>query len=109
MRARAIHDDIQFLEGSWWFYLAKCSPSRSKANALVIHWTPPPTGVAKEDEAGCGGMLRDGKKVARSFFFWSINAVGLEMAEVMAIKTALEHVKVPFIIESGSCVMLKEF
>ncbi|MBA0726834.1 hypothetical protein Golax_002632, partial [Gossypium laxum] len=71
-------------------------------------------GVAKKDEAGCGGMLRDGKRVVRSLFFGLINAVGLEMAEAMAIKTALEvfvgmgwHVKVPFIIKSGSCVALE--
>ncbi|KAG8500427.1 hypothetical protein CXB51_002770 [Gossypium anomalum] len=77
MWARAVHDDIQFLEGSWWFCPAKCSPSRSKANAVVIHWTPPPP-------------------------------------KVMAIKTALEvfigmgwYVRVPFIIESGSSVVLE--
>ncbi|MBA0698132.1 hypothetical protein Goshw_018015 [Gossypium schwendimanii] len=33
-------------------------------------------------------MLRDGKRVVRSLFFGLINAVGLEMAEAMAIKTA---------------------
>ncbi|TYI98808.1 hypothetical protein E1A91_D01G242900v1 [Gossypium mustelinum] len=107
--------------GSRWFCPVKCKHSRNKVNEAVIHWAPPPIGwakfnvtvVAKEDKAGCGGVLRDEEGVARSLFSGPIDAVASETTEVCVIKTALEmyigmgwHVKVPFIIEFSSGVNL---
>ncbi|MBA0793471.1 hypothetical protein Gohar_017873, partial [Gossypium harknessii] len=70
--ASTVYDGIQFLKGSRWFCPVKCKHSRNKVNEAVIHWAPPPigwvkfnvTGVAKEDKAGCCGVLRDEEGVA---------------------------------------------
>ncbi|MBA0784223.1 hypothetical protein Gotri_001815 [Gossypium trilobum] len=67
-----------------------------------------------ENEAGCGEVLRDEKGVTCSLFSGLIKAMGSKMAELMAIKTALEmyigmewHVKVPLTIEISSCVTME--
>ncbi|MFQ6655617.1 hypothetical protein Gotur_026093 [Gossypium turneri] len=64
--ARVVHDDIQFLESSWWFCPAKRRPLRNKVNEAIIHCIPPPHGwtkfnvasVTKEEKAGCGRLVR---------------------------------------------------
>ncbi|MBA0605477.1 hypothetical protein Godav_018048, partial [Gossypium davidsonii] len=65
-------------------------------------------GVVMEDEAGCGGVLRDDIKVACALFFCAIEAMGSEMAEVIDIKIDLGlfismgwPVKVPLVNESS--------
>ncbi|KAH1096489.1 hypothetical protein J1N35_013410 [Gossypium stocksii] len=72
-------------------------------------------GVVIEDKAGCGGVFTDGKGMARSLFSRLVKAMGSEIAEVMAIKTALGmyidigwHVKLPLIIKSSSCDALEQ-
>ncbi|MBA0706749.1 hypothetical protein Golax_018840 [Gossypium laxum] len=67
---------------------------KNKVNEAVIHWAPPPigwskfnvTGVAKEDKAGCSGMLRDEEGVGRSLFSGPIDAVVSETTEACVIK-----------------------
>ncbi|MBA0595172.1 hypothetical protein Gorai_012049 [Gossypium raimondii] len=64
----------------------------------VVHWAPPLLGwatfnvssVAKEDEAGCGKVLRDGEGVPRSLFSRPIDAIRSETTEAWAIKSALK-------------------
>ncbi|MBA0849484.1 hypothetical protein Goshw_016584 [Gossypium schwendimanii] len=90
----AVYDGIQFLKGSRWFCPVKCKHSRNKVNEAVIHWAPPPigwskfnvTGVAKEDKAGCSGVLRDEEGVGRSLFSRPIDAVVSETTEACVIK-----------------------
>ncbi|MBA0871448.1 hypothetical protein Goshw_025761 [Gossypium schwendimanii] len=67
--------------------------------------------VVLDDETGCGGVLRDDKKVACVLFSRWIKARGLEMAEIMAIKTTLymyigssRKAHVPLVIKFCSCV-----
>ncbi|MBA0647475.1 hypothetical protein Goklo_015348, partial [Gossypium klotzschianum] len=47
-------------------------------------------GVAKEDRAGYGGVLRNKEDVARALFFGSVAANDADMAETGAVKVALE-------------------
>ncbi|MBA0804329.1 hypothetical protein Gohar_003918 [Gossypium harknessii] len=70
--------------------------------------------VALEDKAGCGGVLRDDKGVACVLFYGSIVTRGSKMAEIIAIKTALElfiglgwHVGISLVIEFNLCVALE--
>ncbi|MBA0760572.1 hypothetical protein Gotri_023306 [Gossypium trilobum] len=75
-------------QGSRWFCPVKCKHSRNKVNEA-----PPPigwakfnvTGVAKEDKAGCGGVLRDEEGVARSLFSGPIDVVASETTENLLI------------------------
>ncbi|TYJ36095.1 hypothetical protein E1A91_A05G284600v1 [Gossypium mustelinum] len=46
--------------------------------------------IAKEDRVGCGGVLRDNEGVARALFFGSIATYDAEVAEIGAVKVALE-------------------
>ncbi|MBA0827790.1 hypothetical protein Goarm_012538, partial [Gossypium armourianum] len=50
MWAGAVHDDIQFMERSWWYCLVKCRSSKSKANDVVYSGINLPRG----DEVQCG-------------------------------------------------------
>ncbi|MBA0871535.1 hypothetical protein Goshw_027200 [Gossypium schwendimanii] len=59
-------------------------------------------GIVIEDEAECGGVLRDDKGVPYAMFSGLIEATGSGMAEVRVIKTVVEmfismgwHEKVP--------------
>ncbi|TYG78848.1 hypothetical protein ES288_D02G093900v1 [Gossypium darwinii] len=88
-------------------------------NITFYHWKPPPpgwmkfnvAGIVLEDEAGCGGVLRDDKGVACGFFSGWIEARGTKMAEIIASKTTVDmyigsslKVDVPLIIELCSIV-----
>lgn len=121
MWARAVHEDIQILEGHWWCWPAICSSLRSIANKIVFHWESPPLGLIKfnvtsialEDKAGCGGILRDDKGVACALFLGLIVAKGSKMVEIIAIKTVVDlfiglswHVNVPLVIKSSSSVIV---
>ncbi|MBA0813772.1 hypothetical protein Gohar_027594, partial [Gossypium harknessii] len=46
--------------------------------------------IALEDEAGCGGVLRDEKGVVCALFSGLIVARGSEIAKIIAIKTVVE-------------------
>ncbi|MBA0629645.1 hypothetical protein Godav_024165 [Gossypium davidsonii] len=46
--------------------------------------------IALEDEAGCGGVLKDEKGVVFAFFSGLIVARGLEIAKIIAIKIVVE-------------------
>ncbi|MBA0599621.1 hypothetical protein Gorai_005832, partial [Gossypium raimondii] len=119
MWARPVHEDCQFLEGYWWYWPTKCISSRSMAKNSTCHCEPPlpgwmkfnVAGVVLEDETGCGGVLGDDKKVACALLSRWIEARGLEMAKIMAIKTNLymyigpsRKAHVPLVIEFCSCV-----
>ncbi|MBA0742984.1 hypothetical protein Gogos_005708 [Gossypium gossypioides] len=95
---------------------------RSTTNKIVYHWEPPPPGwmkfnvasVALEDKAGCAAVLRDDKGVACVLFYGLIVTRGSKMAEIIAIKTALElfiglgwHVEISLVIEFNLCVALE--
>ncbi|KAA3485561.1 putative Transposon TX1 [Gossypium australe] len=68
------------------------------SNSAASFWRPPPhgwlkfnvCGVAKEDRASYGGVLRDKEGVARALFSGSVVANDADMAETGAIKVALE-------------------
>ncbi|MBA0704462.1 hypothetical protein Golax_016716, partial [Gossypium laxum] len=61
-KARVVHDDILFLEGSWWFCPAKCRPLRNKVNEVVIHCVLPPHGL----------IDAIGLEIAEEFCPWSL-------------------------------------
>ncbi|MBA0679959.1 hypothetical protein Goari_011697, partial [Gossypium aridum] len=68
-------------------------------------------GVVLEDKTGCGGILRDDKRVACALFSGRIEARGTKMAEIMAIKKVMDmyirssrKAHVPLIIELCSFV-----
>ncbi|MBA0710446.1 hypothetical protein Golax_009739, partial [Gossypium laxum] len=69
-------------ESSWWICLNKCRFDTIKIKSPLSIWRPPPQGcmkfnvcgIANEEVAGCGGVLRDKEGVARALFSGPIAA-----------------------------------
>ncbi|MBA0612335.1 hypothetical protein Godav_012944, partial [Gossypium davidsonii] len=69
-------------ESSWWICLNKCRFDTIKTKSPLSIWRPPPQGcmkfnvcgIANEEVAGCGGVLRDKEGVARALFSGPIAA-----------------------------------
>ncbi|MBA0750723.1 hypothetical protein Gogos_002113 [Gossypium gossypioides] len=80
MWARAVHDEIQFLEGSWWFGSVKCMSSSNKVNEVVIHWVPSThrrskfivAGVAKRTKLMQWGVVRR-ERSGLFIIFWAVS------------------------------------
>ncbi|KAL4354799.1 hypothetical protein GQ457_06G023210 [Hibiscus cannabinus] len=90
-------------------------------NSVTAAWSPPLTGflkfnvdgAAKESKAGCGGILRNDTGILRALFSGPLEGHGVDFAELMAIRAALELFieagwmgKAGLIIESDSRVVL---
>ncbi|KAG8484941.1 hypothetical protein CXB51_021822 [Gossypium anomalum] len=98
MWVRAVHNELSVEERLWWFCPIKSWNEAFKAGMGGGLWCPPRKGwvkfnlygVVNEDEAGCGGVLRDLNGVARAVFSGPIVAKDSLVAEVVAIIIALE-------------------
>ncbi|MBA0827605.1 hypothetical protein Goarm_012375, partial [Gossypium armourianum] len=82
----------------WWICLNKCRIDTIISNSAASFWRPPPhgwlkfnvCGVAKEDRAVYGGVLRDKEGLARALFSSSVVANDVDMAKTGAVKIALK-------------------
>ncbi|KAH1096517.1 hypothetical protein J1N35_013438 [Gossypium stocksii] len=90
--------DFMLQEKFWWIAPQRCHEVHLKSNSVASFWRPPPCrwlkfnvcGIAKEDKAGCGGILRDLEGVARGVFYGDVGSNTAKVAEIGAVKIALE-------------------
>ncbi|KAK5841187.1 hypothetical protein PVK06_010096 [Gossypium arboreum] len=95
---RSAHNELMIQEKFWWFAPQRCRVVSHKLNSTVSFWRPPPYGwlkfnvfgVAKEDKAGCGRILRYLEGMARGIFSGAVGTNVAEEAEIEAVKIALE-------------------
>ncbi|XP_040934309.1 uncharacterized protein [Gossypium hirsutum] len=95
---RSNHNEIMLQEKFWWLAPQRCRVVSHKSNADVSFWRPPPCGwlkfnvcgIAKEDKAGGGGILRDMEGIARGIFSGAVGTNVAEEAEIGAVNFALE-------------------
>ncbi|MBA0876732.1 hypothetical protein Goshw_009697 [Gossypium schwendimanii] len=81
------------MENFWWICLNKCRIDSIKSKLAASIWCPPShgclkfkiCGVANEDRAGCGGVLRDKEGAARALFLGFATANDTDLAEIDAI------------------------
>ncbi|MBA0571390.1 hypothetical protein Golob_004967 [Gossypium lobatum] len=79
-------------------WTAWCRIDSIKFKPTASFWRPPPygclkfneCGMANEDRAGCEGALRDKEGVVRALFFGSAAANDFDVAEIGAVKVALD-------------------
>ncbi|MFQ6661660.1 hypothetical protein Gotur_029752, partial [Gossypium turneri] len=77
MWVRAVQEELRVQERSWY-------PSRYGWVKFNV------SGVANQDEAGCGGVLRNSNGVARALFFSLVAAKDSIVAEIGTIIIALD-------------------
>ncbi|XP_017604437.1 uncharacterized protein LOC108451233 [Gossypium arboreum] len=95
---RSNHNEIMLQEKFWWLAPQRCCVVSHKSNAVVSFWRLPPCGwlkfnvcgIAKEDKARGGGILRDMEGIAREIFSGAVGTNVAEEAEIGAVKFALE-------------------
>ncbi|MBA0607998.1 hypothetical protein Godav_020250, partial [Gossypium davidsonii] len=88
----------EFSENLWWIYPNRCRIDSIKSKPAALIWHPPlhgclkfnVCGIANEDRAGCGGVLRDNEGVARALFSGSVTANDTNLAEIGAVMVALD-------------------
>ncbi|KAH1115309.1 hypothetical protein J1N35_008687 [Gossypium stocksii] len=89
---------LDSLENFWWICLNRCRIDSIKSKPAASIWRPSPHGwlkfnvceIAKEDRAGCEGVLRDKDGVARALFSGFAAANDTDLAEIGTVKVALE-------------------
>ncbi|MBA0656381.1 hypothetical protein Goklo_008744 [Gossypium klotzschianum] len=95
---RSVYDELMLQENFWWICLNRCRVDSIKSKPVALIWRPPPRGclkfnvcgIANEDRASCGGVLRDKEGVARALFLGSIAAIDTDLAEIGAAMVALD-------------------
>ncbi|MBA0731800.1 hypothetical protein Golax_022492, partial [Gossypium laxum] len=96
--AKSVYEELMLQENFWWICLNKCRIDSIKSKLAASIWCPPShgclkfniCGVANEDRAGCGGVLRDKEGAARALFLGSATANDNDLAEIDAVKVALD-------------------
>ncbi|MBA0620938.1 hypothetical protein Godav_006603 [Gossypium davidsonii] len=86
------------IESSWRICSNRCGIDTIKSRSSSSIWCPPSEGclkinvcgIANDDSAGCGGILRDMEGVARALFSGLIATNDADSAEVGALLLALE-------------------
>ncbi|KAG8480311.1 hypothetical protein CXB51_024753 [Gossypium anomalum] len=95
---RSVYDELMLQENFWWICPNRCRIDSLKSKPAALIWRPTPygclkfnvCGIANKDRAGCGGVLRDKEGVVRALFSGSVVANDTDLAEIRAIKVALE-------------------
>ncbi|TYI38301.1 hypothetical protein ES332_A02G016800v1 [Gossypium tomentosum] len=90
---RSVYDEVMLQENFWWMCLNRCRIDSIKSKLAASIWRRPPhgwlkfnvCGIAKEDRAGCGGVLRDKEGVARALFSGSAinDSLYIELGSMM--------------------------
>ncbi|KAG8482621.1 hypothetical protein CXB51_024133 [Gossypium anomalum] len=91
---RSVYDEVILQENFWWLCPNKCKIDSIKSKPAASIWRPPPhgwlkfnvCGIAKEDRAGCRGVLRDKEGVTRALFSGYVAAKDANLAEIGAVK-----------------------
>lgn len=95
---RSVYDGLLMQESSWRICSNRCGIDTIKSRSSSSIWCPPSEGclkfnvcgIANDDSAGCGGVLRDMEGVARALFSGLIATNDADSAEVGALLLALE-------------------
>ncbi|MFQ6647111.1 hypothetical protein Gotur_019248 [Gossypium turneri] len=95
---RSVYDEVMLQENFWWISPNRCRIDSIKFKPTASFWRPPPhgclkfneCGMANEDRAGCEGVLRDKEGVVRALFSGSAAANDFDVAEIGAVKVALD-------------------
>ncbi|KAH1063682.1 hypothetical protein J1N35_028669 [Gossypium stocksii] len=95
---RSVHDEIMLQENFWWISPQRCRVVSYISKPVASFWRPLPLGwlkfnvcgIAKDDKAGCEGVLRDMKGVARGIFSGVVAINVADEAEIGAVKVTLE-------------------
>ncbi|KAH1108773.1 hypothetical protein J1N35_012541 [Gossypium stocksii] len=82
---RSNNKDFMLQEKFWWIALQRCHET-TPCGWLKFNVC----GIAKENKAGCRGILRDLEEVARGVFYGDAGSNNAEVAEIGAVKIALE-------------------
>ncbi|KAH1047038.1 hypothetical protein J1N35_037822 [Gossypium stocksii] len=97
-QVRSVFDEVPLQEKFWWICPNICRIDSIKSKLAASFWWPPPhgclkfnvCGIANEERAVCGGVLRDKEGVTRALFSGSIAANDSNVAKIGAVKVALE-------------------
>ncbi|TYH78084.1 hypothetical protein ES332_D04G200700v1 [Gossypium tomentosum] len=95
---RSVYDELMLQENFWWICPNRCRIDSIKSKPAALIWCPPPhgclnvniCGIANEDRASNGGVLRDKEGVARALFSGSVVANDTNLAEISAVMVALD-------------------
>ncbi|TYH93464.1 hypothetical protein ES332_A13G256200v1 [Gossypium tomentosum] len=94
---RSNHNEIMLQEKFWWLTPQRCCVVSHKSNAVVSFWRLPPCGwlkfnvcgIAKEDKARGGGILRDMEGIAREIFSGAVGTNVAEEVEIGAVNSSV--------------------
>ncbi|MBA0681511.1 hypothetical protein Goari_023310, partial [Gossypium aridum] len=88
-----VYDELMLLENFWWICPNRCKIDSIKFQTSCIDMAASSAwmlkvqfcGIANEDRAGCGGVLRDKEGVARALFLGPVAANDTDLAEIGAV------------------------